>query len=485
MSAVKPRVTVYIPCRDYGRFLREAIESVLTQSYDAWELIVIDEASSDGALEIAQEFAGAHPERITLVTHETPRGLQASANEALVAAKGRYIMRLDADDYLDESALLVMANYLDDHPAVALVYPNFIFVDEEGRVLGVESRKRVGDEAKLLDLPAHGACTMVRKKVLKSVGGYDESHDRQDGYDLWLKVVHRHPVANIATPLFSYRQHSSSLSTDEESLLATRAKIYRSSVERNGGVVRPKVVAVVRAKNSYPHMPNIVLQPLAGRPLLDYTLDAALAVDGVDDIIVTTDDAAVVEYTKQHFPDIGAHLRPEGLSAQRVSEAQVLKEAVERLEETGCYPDIAMSLNVHCPLRSAEHIQKAIDTLLLYDVDRAVSVYEDYQLHFVHAGHGLEPLNPAMHQQIRVEREALFAGNGAISVYWREALADDDVPASKVGHLVMPRWGSFQIKTVKDAWLIELILEARKNECALVPERWPNDPARQGSETSE
>ena len=84
-------------------------------------------------------------------------------------AKGEYIIRLDADDYLDESALLVMAKYLDANQDIALVYPNYYYVNEEGNFLGLERRKIIGKEVEVLDLPAHGACTMVRKRILKSI----------------------------------------------------------------------------------------------------------------------------------------------------------------------------------------------------------------------------------------------------------------------------------------------------------------------------
>ena len=124
-------------------------------------------------------------------------------------------MRLDADDFLDENALLILAGYLDRHPDIALVFPNYIYVDKRGQCLGVEQRKRIGSESQVLDLPAHGACTLVRKRVLKSVGGYNENFDRQDGYDLWLKVINRYRVANVETPLFYYRQHDESLTRNE------------------------------------------------------------------------------------------------------------------------------------------------------------------------------------------------------------------------------------------------------------------------------
>ena len=468
----QPHVSIYIPCHNYGRFLEQAIQSVIAQSYPTWELIVIDDGSQDETAEVIARFKDADPSRIIFISHKQARGLQYSANEALKIARGNYIMRLDADDYLDDNALLVMVNYLDQHPDVALVYPNYMYVDEAGNILGVENRKRVGREAKVLDLPAHGACTMVRKRVLKSIGGYNEIFDRQDGYELWLKVLHRYQVGNISTPLFYYRQHENSITQDEEKLLAVRARIKRFMVESNGGAIRPSGVAIIGAKNTYKRFPNIVLTELAGKRLLDYTVDAAMGVAGIDSIVVTTDDENVVKYCRRKYPRVTPLLRSAELSSPRIRENEILEATVKELEKQEKHFDMIIALSVHCPLRQFGHIQKAIDTLLLYNVDSIISVYEDQDLHYVHGKYGLEELNPTMHRQIRVEREALYVDNGAIRVIWRDILQGGNSRDRKVGHVIMSRKNSIQIKNVYDAWMIEKIIKQRQSEKSLIPATW-------------
>ncbi|MEL7334672.1 MAG: glycosyltransferase family A protein, partial [Planctomycetota bacterium] len=93
MSDIK--VTVYITSRDYGRYLQEAVESVLRQSFRQWELWIVDDGSRDGTLEIANRFADSD-ERIRVMVNEQPRGLRHCANAVLEQARGRYIIRLDA-----------------------------------------------------------------------------------------------------------------------------------------------------------------------------------------------------------------------------------------------------------------------------------------------------------------------------------------------------------------------------------------------------
>lgn len=453
----RPRVTVYIPCHRYGVFLAQAIDSVAGQSYADWELIVIDDGSTDETREVAERYAGRHPERIRVVCHPTTQGLAACANRALDEARGDYVIRLDADDFFDESALLVLVDWLDRHPDVGLVYPNYTYVDERGTPLGVENRKKIGTEAKLLDLPAHGACTMIRKRILKSVGGYNESYNAQDGHELWLKVLHRYQVANISTPLFFYRQHGKSVSRDEARLLSARQRIKEGLASRDGGR-GPRIVAVVPAKNTLTNFPGIVLTPVAGRPLIDYTLDAARDSGRFERIIVTTDDPEVIEYCAR-FPDVLAVMRPVDLALPHVHLSQILDDAVRRLEiEHKIYPDVIVLLNLHCPLRRPEHIGEAIDTLILYNPDNVISVFECDDVHFTHGEHGLQPLNTGMLQRVRLEREVLYVDNGAINAVWRDVITETSIYGQKIGHIVMPVEASYRIKSALNAWVIEHLL---------------------------
>lgn len=456
---LRPCVTVYITSHNYGRFLRQAIDSVLHQTLEAWELFIVDDGSDDGTATIAAEAAAQDP-RITAIVHATSLGLRASANEVLAMARGEYVIRLDADDYFDENALLVLASYLDLHPDTALVYPNWIYIGEDGAFLGIESRKKVGREARLLDLPAHGACTMVRKRVLKAIGGYDPQFDAQDGHELWLKVLHRFEIGNVTTPLFYYRQHGTSMSRDEKRLEIARQKIKRGILSRQQGAIKPRVVAVIPAKNTYEQMPNVALEPVAGRPLIDYTLDAAYESGVFDHVYVFADDPRVIAHC-EHYGGVLADLRPAHLSSSGKRLAEVLRAAVEQLEAGHeIFPDIVVLLSVHTPLRTANHIQEAVDTLRLHNVDNVISTYADIELHFRHGQQGMEPLNPGMLSRLRFEREALFVDNGAVHAMWRDFVGTEDLYRGRIGHIVMSREESMQVKSLADtamiaAWLAE------------------------------
>lgn len=156
-------------------------------------------------------------------------------------------------------------------------------------------------------------------------------------------------------------------------------------------------------------------------------------------------------------------LRSPKLSGDHVFESQVALEAVTHLEQKmGDRPDILVLLSAHAPLRRSAHIREAVDTLILYEADSVVSVCEDSDLHFVHGPHGLTPLNPAMHRQIRLEREGLYEYNGAVRALWRRILTEQDSSGNRVGHILMSRQESFQIKTPFDLQLMEQLLLLRR-----------------------
>lgn len=453
----RPLVTVYVTCHNYGRFLKEALESVMSQTLESWEMFVMNDGSTDNSEEIAQRFAANPDKPIEVISTVEPRGLRVCANDAINRARGKYVVRLDADDYFDENALLVLSHYLETHPEVGLVYPNWTYIDEDGSFMGIENRARIGEEDQVKDLPAHGACTMVRRRVLKSVGGYDPTYDSQDGHELWLKVLHRWGVGNVATPLFYYRQHGSSMSRNERRLLGARQKIKRGMAAKQEGHIKPRILAVIPAKNTYRDLPNVVMQDVGGRPLIDHTIEAAKQSNIFESIYVSTDDDVVAQHCIAQ--GVLADLRPRNLSSTRTTLSDVLSHAVETVERNeNIYADIVILLSVHSPLRRAEHIQKAVDTLALYDVDNVISVYEDFDIHFVHGRKGLTPVNPGILKTLRFEREALFVDNGAIHAFWRDFVSPQDLYRGKIGHIVMPRADSIQIKSQADLDLVKLIL---------------------------
>lgn len=453
-----PKVTVYIPTHNYGRYVRQAIESVVNQKFGGWELIVIDDGSTDNTTDVLKKYAGHS--KIEIVRQEK-KGLTITNNIALRLSRGKYIMRLDADDYLDENALLVLSNILDTHPEVGLVYPDYYRVDGEGEIIEIERRKKIGEEVELLDLPAHGACTMIRKSCLVGLGGYDETLSCQDGYDLWIRFINRYKPYNVNIPLFYYRQHAKSLTQDKRKILLARHRAKRNFVEAKFGKDIPKVLAIIPVRKQSNIVSDAALKDIAGKPLIYYAITEALKTDLLDKIVVTTDAEDILKYIGD-FPKVLGIKRPPELSLPNSRIEPTVSYVLSFLKKTQNYcPHSVMLLYAHTPLRKYIHIEKAIDTMLIFNVDSIVSVCEDLSFYYRHTKNGLSPLTKK--RLLRLERDALYKENGAIYLSKTSMIRKDNFLGAKIGHIVMLPEESVKIDSEFNYWLAEKILKEWEN----------------------
>ena len=155
-----PLVSIYITNYNYGSYIKEAIESVLNQSFKDIELIIIDDGSTDNSREIIESYAHLNNTRIIF---QKNKGLNVTNNIAMRLAHGKYLVRLDADDYFSEDAIEKMCLKLESDSQLGLVFPDYYLIDTLGDVIAKEQRHAFDKDVSLLDQPAHGACTMIRK----------------------------------------------------------------------------------------------------------------------------------------------------------------------------------------------------------------------------------------------------------------------------------------------------------------------------------
>jgi CMP-N-acetylneuraminic acid synthetase len=414
-------------------------------------MIIVDEASDDNTSAVSEYFQLLHPDHIKVVRNATPVGLQKVANVVLGMAKGKYLMRLDADDWLDEGALLLMVAKLESDPEYGLVYGNFYYTDEAGHLLGVERRPKLGEENASGHLPPHGACTMVSTRALKTVGGYSEDVNAQDGWELWLKLLNRVKSVQLDVPVFYYRQHQQSLSRNSDRLLNARTDIFRKVRESLNGSYRPTCLAVIPVRESYPDWDGVPYETIQGRTLLELALDSALSARGVTEVAVTSQSQTVLNFSqtleqKSQRPHLRI-LRPHSDSQASLKPQQILAHAVKEFKETrGWTPDMVLFLSIHAPLRESSHVDKAIDILIVTMSDSVVSVNQEREPMFRHGKSGLELLNPGRFDGLAYEREHLYRFNGAIIGLWTSNLLEGQLFGERVGYLEMSESRSVQIK---------------------------------------
>ena len=395
------RISVYLPSRNYGRFLGEAIESVLRQSVDDWELIVIDDGSTDETPSVMDLYRG-HPS-ISLHRKEGI-GLTAVCNFALEQARGKYVVRLDGDDVFDENILLVLGNMLDRDPKLALVFPDYYLVDRFGDVFGQERSKRLDSRSHTIDMPPNGACTLVRAEVLHEVGGYREDLGAQDGFDLWTKVVSRYKCANVNLPLFYYRRHGENLTTNTQRIINARRQIKKDAAKERLATPCP-VLAVIPCRRNFDFVPDVWKEEVGGVSLLDRDIQVCLSSEMFDHIVVTSDNPETAKAVHR-FSDrrLRFVLRDPKSTVRSASVVSTLEMIARDLDPK--LKGITILRYIQSPFVTVETLEEAISTLAMSEADSANGVETITGQVFRRTRHGTEVLSRA--GELRSEFDAVY-----------------------------------------------------------------------------
>lgn len=209
------------------RYLREAVESILNQTFTDFEFIIIDDGSTDSTWDILAEYA-TRDRRIVLMRNEENIGLTKSLNRGLRVARGKYIARQDADDISMPERLAKQVSVLDTRPQVVLVGASARQVDETGCPIGKAIRQENPhfNRWRLLfgNYMIHST-TMFRREIALQIGGYDESLPYAQDYDLWSRLCSVGEVTQVQEILVEYRKHQARISAahwDSQLLAAER-----------------------------------------------------------------------------------------------------------------------------------------------------------------------------------------------------------------------------------------------------------------------
>jgi len=209
---MNPTVSVIMPVLNGQKYIGEAIASILSQTYKDFELIVINDGSTDGTADLLKTFAA----RVDLVCirHDKPHGIARSVNEGIRKARGRFIAFLDHDDAWFPEFLETQMEHLAKHPDVGMVHSDFQTTDAAGNILEASvatcrKRTRVSGQvfrALFLDSFIVGNSVLIRKECFDRLGTFDETL-RIGDYHMWLRIARHYKVDYTPKVLTKYRQH--------------------------------------------------------------------------------------------------------------------------------------------------------------------------------------------------------------------------------------------------------------------------------------
>jgi len=206
-----PKVSVVMGVYNGGRFLREAVESILGQTFEDFEFLIINDASTDDSAEIMEHFSDP---RIRIYENSRNEGLTRCLIKGCNEARGKYIARMDADDISYPMRFEKQVAFLEGHQEYAVIGTQCHFLDDIGKVRAISAYFCTDEELKQdvwRRAPfAHGATMFVREHIME-FGGYRELFRYAQDYDLWLRVMERCKVANLPDVLYGLRYHRKSI----------------------------------------------------------------------------------------------------------------------------------------------------------------------------------------------------------------------------------------------------------------------------------
>ena len=238
-------VSVLLPVYNGERYLREAVRSVLAQSFADFELLLLDDGSTDGSLAIAQGLAERDP-RVRVVSREN-RGLVATLNELLKLAQGELIARMDADDVCLPDRLQRQVAYLQAHPEVVCLGGDVELIDARGRYLTTLRMLVRDDEIQREAMQGHTTichpCAMYRRAAIQALGGYRGAFYPTEDLDLWLRLGEQGRLANLRGPVLRYRLHDESISHNNAQMQRSAARRSCEDAWRRRGVEGGRIAA--------------------------------------------------------------------------------------------------------------------------------------------------------------------------------------------------------------------------------------------------
>ncbi|MBS1942218.1 MAG: glycosyltransferase [Bacteroidetes bacterium] len=266
-----PKITVLLPVYNSAPYLHQAVDSILGQSRTDFELLAIDDGSTDGSLGILRSYMDP---RMRILAHPRNQGLITTLNEGIGLARGEYIARMDADDVMLPERLAEQASFLDSDPSIAVVAGFVDFINAEGSITGTwGSDRATPDEASVAAMLPRTNCiahpsVMIRRSALARLR-YDPRQTGTEDWDLWLRMRSRGwRIAKLPKVLLHYRIHAASAMAGEKRTIPYERRLLRTrhrflTGEWARGRITPLHLAVLKAQGRTlaRHLRNNVATP--------------------------------------------------------------------------------------------------------------------------------------------------------------------------------------------------------------------------------
>ena len=223
-----PIVSIVLPTYNGAKYIRTSIESCLKQTFTNFELLIVNDCSTDNTLTIINEYA-ATDERVIVINNEFNKKLPLSLNAGFEKANGQYFTWTSDDNYYAPDALTKMVETLQANPQVDLVYSDYHLIDDDGKGKGIRKMGNINESFNKWF--GAGACFLYKKEIHAANNGYNPAAFLIEDYDFFVRAFMKFNFYYLSTPdLYYYREHESSLTSKQNHTINAISKIF---LERN------------------------------------------------------------------------------------------------------------------------------------------------------------------------------------------------------------------------------------------------------------
>lgn len=202
-------ISVVLPVYNGEKYLKESIESIIAQTYENWELIIVDDCSTDSSADISKLYA-SKDSRIHYYRNDTNLKLPRNLNKGFTLTKGQYLTWTSDDNRFRVNALQKMADTLEQNPDIQFVFASCRIIDDNGNPIEHISVSRRSLK-RLVGMNSVGACFMYTRQVYEKIGNYDSSLIYVEDFDYWQRICAHFKAKTIGEILYEYRWHEGTL----------------------------------------------------------------------------------------------------------------------------------------------------------------------------------------------------------------------------------------------------------------------------------
>jgi glycosyltransferase involved in cell wall biosynthesis len=232
-AIMNPKVNICIPTFNRKDYLKETLDSVFAQTYKDYEIIIVDDGSTDGTEEMIKN--GRYKVRYH---RQENAGDAAARNKLIELTEGKYITFIDSDDILLPDSVERMVKVMENEKDEVIVYGPYLRIDQHGNVTGKSKRKLYSGyitEHLFKDIIVHPNGSMFPKRILEEAGGFDQSLRVCSDYDLWLRLSLKYRFIALDKPTFKRRRHTGNLSAGSSKNQIVELKVIEDFYYNKGG----------------------------------------------------------------------------------------------------------------------------------------------------------------------------------------------------------------------------------------------------------